>query len=114
MNQGRYKAKTSKIERTLNLLLFIDMVIMLSLGLALVQYRPLGELLVPLLKAKHRSLRSSLARLLLLLLDPECVHASRLDGVARIREVRLHEHHAERRRDEGGEMHQDQLEEIRV
>jgi len=35
MNQGRYKAKTSKIERTLNLLLFIDMVIMLLLGLAL-------------------------------------------------------------------------------
>lgn len=35
MNQGRYKAKTSKIERILNLFLFLDMVIMLSLGLAL-------------------------------------------------------------------------------
>jgi len=35
MNQGRYKAKTSKIERILNFFLFVDMVIMLSLGLAL-------------------------------------------------------------------------------
>lgn len=35
MNQGRYKSKTSKIERSLNLLLFTDMVIMLSLGLGL-------------------------------------------------------------------------------